>query len=239
MRAIFCWLVMALAGVPVGTAGAVELFGAREVSVLPLDAVPKWRTVLNRLAGEQSRYQDCDRDHARCADPATAAWRDALRPAREAPLGRQIELVNRAVNRAAYSTDAARLGRADVWGTPLELFGGGGDCEDFAIAKYVSLRELGVAADRLRIVVVKDRARGLAHAVLTIDTGVDVLVLDNARDAVLSQRQLGTYLPIYAVNEEGGWLLARPGGIAGVLASGGTIGAPQRSDRPRDRDAPS
>jgi len=239
MRATFCWLVLALLSAPVGTADAAELLGAREVSILPLDAVPKWRTVLERLAREQPRYRDCDRDHARCAGSAIAAWRDALRPARDAPLGRQIELVNRAVNRAAYSTDVARLGRADVWGTPLELFAGGGDCEDFAIAKYVSLRELGIAADRLRIVVVQDRARSVAHAVLTVDTGVDVLVLDNARDAVLSERLLGAYLPIYAVNEEGGWLLARPGSIAGILASGAAGGAPTRGDRPRGHDAPS
>jgi predicted transglutaminase-like cysteine proteinase len=87
----------------------------------------------------------------------------------EALLGR----VNKVVNAATYVPDAQNWGVADYWETPLDLFSRGGDCEDFAIAKYLVLREVGVDPKSMRVAVSKD------HAVLIVDTPRGAVVLDN------------------------------------------------------------
>jgi predicted transglutaminase-like cysteine proteinase len=63
----------------------------------------------------------------------------------------QINRVNRYVNAVAYRSDLANWGQDDRWVGPGEFFARGGDCEDYAIAKYFALRSLGISKDDLRI----------------------------------------------------------------------------------------
>ena len=119
-----------------------------------------------------------------------------------------------------YIQDVANWGESDRWAAPAEFFARGGDCEDYAIAKYFALRELGVPSERLRIVVLHDRQRGRTHAVLAVTWEHRTLVLDNLRDRIVPWRELPHYLPIYSLNERSAWLYAgadflanqRPGG---------------------------
>jgi predicted transglutaminase-like cysteine proteinase len=123
----------------------------------------------------------------------------------------QLRAVNDYLNRVPYVSDLANYGRSDRWATPAEFLLRGGDCEDYAIAKYVSLRRLGFADDSLRIVVVNDEARGIPHAVLSVRLDGASWILDNVTAAILADRDQPSYRPIYSLNMAGRWLHGRAG----------------------------
>lgn len=122
-----------------------------------------------------------------------------------APLA-QIESVNRFVNQVPYVEDMQNYGRSDYWASPLELFRRGGDCEDFAIAKYVAFRRLGYTDDQVRVWVVHDNRRNVQHAVLTVAVGGATYVLDSLTPTVMEARHVERYSPIYSINASAWWL---------------------------------
>ena len=95
-------------------------------------------------------------------------------------LGRVGE-VNRAVNLALRPvSDQEQYGAPDIWASPLMTFGSGaGDCEDYAIAKYVALREAGMASADLRLVVVYNRPAHENHMVAAARVDGRWRILDN------------------------------------------------------------
>ena len=144
----------------------------------------------------------------------------------EAKLRRINDFVNRNI---AFDTDSAVWQQNDYWATPLETIGQGrGDCEDFTILKYVSLRLAGVADSRLRLIYVKARLNApagplqQAHMVLAYyaTPNAEPLVLDNL-DAVIRPASRRTDLqPVFSFNGEGifagisGKIQATAGGIS-------------------------
>lgn len=119
----------------------------------------------------------------------------------------QLRLVNRYVNRARYIPDRRNWKRADYWAAPEELFSRGGDCEDYAIAKYLSLRSLGISPERLRIVVLYDKRRREDHAILAVFGDEETLILDNHYRRVLSWTKMrARYQPYYSLNERSVWI---------------------------------
>lgn len=118
----------------------------------------------------------------------------------------QLEAVNRFVNQIAYVEDQVNYGLSDYWASPLEFFRNSGDCEDFAIAKYVAFRRLGFTDDQVRIWVVRDDARGIDHAVLTVALLGNTYVLDSLSDQVLDASMVTRYSPIYSINASAWWL---------------------------------
>lgn len=180
------------------------------------DLFPKWQSALARARAEAG----CAKA-GRCAPDA---WRRFLAGLAGASPTDQLRAVNAWVNRAPYRPDRDNYGAADVWATPRQLFARGGDCEDFALAKYLSLRALGFAAAALRLVVVEDR--GVPHAILTAEAAGRLWVLDNRRDAVAEPSALRPARPIYAINEEGWWLYRRVPAETGVAAYSAAARAP-------------
>jgi predicted transglutaminase-like cysteine proteinase len=134
------------------------------------------------------------------------AWLALLRHLEGAPRAEQVRTVNAFVNRWRYRTDPENWGARDHWATPLEFILRSGDCEDYAILKYHSLRRLGFAPEDLRLVVVQDTQREIAHAVLAVRLDDDVVVLDNLTDTVRSQRSIRHYAPYYSINETARWV---------------------------------
>ena len=129
------------------------------------------------------------------------------------PPGYQMNAVNALVNGWLYDSDQALYGEADKWATPLEfLTKQRGDCEDYVICKYESLRRLGVPEDDMRLVTVEDMASGLAHMVLVVKSDDALHVLDNQHVLVKSPDELTLpngeprYRPMYAMNRNGTWL---------------------------------
>jgi predicted transglutaminase-like cysteine proteinase len=80
-----------------------------------------------------------------------------------------------------------------------------GDCEDFAIAKYLSLRDLGWENDQLRVAVVRDMNLKVTHAVLIVYYGGKAWVLDNQTNRVIETDQVRHYRPIFSINENYWW----------------------------------
>jgi predicted transglutaminase-like cysteine proteinase len=91
-------------------------------------------------------------------------------------------------------SDMAQFGEADVWSAPLKtLASGRGDCEDYAILKYAALLAVGMPADDLRLLVVRENRSKRAHAVLAARHEGDWLSLDNKRFTLVSLRDAAEY----------------------------------------------
>ena len=101
-------------------------------------------------------------------------------------------------------SDWAQYGFADFWASPLQtLSNGAGDCEDYAIVKYVALRELGIVPGDLRLVIVRDNMRQTDHAVVAVRYEREWLILDNRTFAILNTEQDRHYYPLFVMDDQG------------------------------------
>lgn len=134
-------------------------------------------------------------------------WRAFLAGLSDDDEAGRIYRVHRFVNRFRYVSDRRNWRRADFWAAPEQLFERGGDCEDYVIAKYLSLRALGIAPDRMRIVVVYDRRKRGDHAVLAVFGPAGTMVLDNRHRRVMTWAEMRErYRPYYSLNEASVWI---------------------------------
>lgn len=120
-------------------------------------------------------------------------------------------------NRIRYYTDVQHWGMADYWATPVEtLASEGADCEDYAIAKYFSLKALGVPVQNLRITYVRALRWNEAHMVLAYYPTVDAdpYILDNLTRSVERASERTDLMPVYSFNDEDLW-------AAGATTAGG------------------
>jgi predicted transglutaminase-like cysteine proteinase len=142
--------------------------------------------------------------------------------------GNELELlgsVNSFFNRLPFVTDLAHWGVEDYWATPAEaLASNGADCEDFSIAKYFTLKELGVPIERLRITYVKAVRLNQAHMVLAYYPTKNAvpLILDNLVDQVKPASERSDLIPVYSFNDED-VLIARQGQSATSAGSSSQI----------------
>ena len=144
------------------------------------------------------------------------AWNQMLQGETRQPEREQLTAVNRFFNQQLSFRDDTRIWRqTDYWATPVEsLVKGVGDCEDYALAKYFSLRNLGVPSEKLRITYVKALTRNQAHMVLTYyaTPSADPLVLDNLISDIRPASNRKDLLPVYAFNAEGLYMPGADGG---------------------------
>jgi len=141
------------------------------------------------------------------------AWQDIMRSQYNDDLTK-LEKVNRFFNKIPFINDINHWGVEDYWATPTEfLASDGGDCEDFAIAKYFSLISLGIAESQLALTYVKALRLNMAHMVLTYYPAPDMepLVLDNLVDAIEPSSKRTDLLPVYSINGSGLWVAKQRG----------------------------
>lgn len=174
------------------------LFGTVEFR-RPLEKQKNWMDVLRRNA-ENPIFEDGKRLSR------STTWKELRKKAQGRPLKEKLDAVNRFWNAWPYRLDREVWGRDDWWAAPAEFLSRSGDCEDYCIAKYFTLRELGVPADDMRIVVVRETVRGVAHAVLAVYEGRQVHILDNLVEHVRPMRRVRNYRPHFSVNEKGRWM---------------------------------
>jgi predicted transglutaminase-like cysteine proteinase len=181
-----------------------NLFGYRETPQAAIDTFPQWVAALERHLLSGLPEGDCEPDRLnRCQ---LHAWRDYVKTLSGLPRRRQIDAVNAYANRQHYVLDLDNYGLEDYWAIPREFLFNGGDCEDYAIAKLLSLRWLGFDPAELRIVVLQDTNLRVPHAVLAVAAGNDILVLDNQVRQVVRHRDIVHYAPVYSINEQRWWL---------------------------------
>jgi predicted transglutaminase-like cysteine proteinase len=170
----------------------------------------KWRQVSAAIRGEMRQIAACREEEESCSLPARRFA--SLIDTASRKTGRQrYELVNRAINAAVrYASDFNNHGVADKWSAPLAtLSSGRGDCEDYAIAKYVALLEAGTPKRDLRLVLVHDRLSRQHHAVLAARQDGQWLVLDNRWSELRPDSQTDL-TPLFAITSEEVKLFAAP-----------------------------
>lgn len=142
-------------------------------------------------------------------------WRELLQVSKGLSEMEKLVAVNNFFNRKIkFVDDIIHWQKKDYWATPFEFIGtGAGDCEDFSIAKYFSLLELGIPDDKLRMTYVKALAYNQAHMVVTYfsEPGAIPLVLDNINPAIKPATQRKDLLPVYSFNGAGLWLAKERG----------------------------
>ena len=138
------------------------------------------------------------------------AWQQLLATQKQVSELEKLKVVNLFFNKQIrYAEDIDVWHEVDYWATPIEaLMKGAGDCEDYAIAKYFSLRRLGVPADKLLITYVKALRLNRAHMVLTYYSSPEAvpLVLDSLINDIKPATERTDLLPVYAFNAQGLWL---------------------------------
>jgi len=175
---------------------------------LGLGVVPAGAT----LQPEQLR-RSMQRQYGQRGLESLQAWFDLLERLRSAGLETQLREVNNFFNRRVRWLDDIDIwGQEDYWATPLETLGKGeGDCEDYAIAKYITLKELGVPGDELRMIYVKARigrsSITQAHMVVGYyeTPSADPLVLDNLVPSITRGSLRNDLDPLFSFNSSGLW----------------------------------
>lgn len=133
-----------------------------------------------------------------------------------------LKQVNVFFNQVPYLTDSEHWGFDDYWATPTEALGSfGGDCEDYSIAKYLTLRAMGIPIEKLRITYVRALSQGVSHMVLAYypTPDADPLILDNLIGEIRPASQRPDLVPVYGFNDDDLWMSdgkSRQGGASNV-----------------------
>jgi predicted transglutaminase-like cysteine proteinase len=151
---------------------------------------------------------DIERQFGAPARGRLESWQHVIDNSRDLAARAKLDAVNRFFNQLRFQSDDETWGRADYWATPIEMLSlGRGDCEDFSIAKFFTLRELGIPNSRLRIMYVKALKLNQAHMVLTYYETPDAepLILDNLVSEIQPASARTDLMPMYSFNTESLW----------------------------------
>jgi predicted transglutaminase-like cysteine proteinase len=157
-------------------------------------------------------------------------WREILTNPKYKTLSEEekLRVVNDFMNLTQFISDLKHWGKEDYWATPVEFLStDGGDCEDYSIAKYFTLRALGVPDEKLRITYVKETViYNEAHMVLAYFPTPDAepLVLDNINPTLLPASRRTDLVPVYSFNGSGLWLAKEQTGRGQSVGSSDRIG---------------
>jgi predicted transglutaminase-like cysteine proteinase len=185
--------------------GSAEPFGLPTTAVSHGDLSEMWRAAQRELDGEAMAIALCDEDPVRCDAPGALPFLAIVADGRAHDGRARLGSVNRAVNLTIRpGDDLALYGAVDVWRTPLALLAAGaGDCEDYAIAKLAALRAAGVAAEDLRMVILRDTLRQEDHAVAAARLDGRWLMLDNRRMAMVEDHRMQNVRPLFVIDHNG------------------------------------
>lgn len=179
----------------------LRLFGTVEFKG-PIKNLPQWLSVLQR--NKENPIFDVKKKLG------STAWGDLKSKLDAQSVKEKLQTVNRFWNQWQYRQDSEVYKKQDYWAIPAEFLKNSGDCEDYAISKYFTLKEVGVPAEQMRVVVLMETIRNIAHAVLVVYMDNDAFVLDNLSNNVLSHSRYKNYAPQFSVNEEFRWAHLQP-----------------------------
>jgi predicted transglutaminase-like cysteine proteinase len=179
-------------------APSVLLLDRHEIRSDDISPLSHWSALLRRF--EAPLYSTAP------VSSGIAVWRAEIQSLKGLSPHEQIERVNDFMNKMPYVDDQKRYGAAGYWqATPERFFSGGGDCKDYALVKYASLRALGFSLEQLRIAVVMDMTTNVLHAILIVKERGAAYVLDNQAQNIKSITDVHRYQPIFAVNSRSWW----------------------------------
>lgn len=170
-----------------------------------------------RLGLTEKTFSSVEKKYGPAARKRLEGWRALMELNRNKAEKEKLELVNQFFNQAIFVSDLDHWGVEDHWATPVEMLAtNGGDCEDFAIAKYFTLVEMGVPIWKLQITYVKAlnwNPINQAHMVLTYYPTPEAIpqVLDNLIPEIKSATLRQDLVPVYSFNGDGLWLAKERG----------------------------
>ncbi len=173
-----------------------ELFGANEQYHTDIRPFTKWTGSLKRFKAQFS---------SSLQHPEVKEWMKLLSSLKDASDEEKIEAVNEYMNEKTFISDSNNYASRDYWATPMEFLARGGDCEDYALAKYISLRALGFPQNKMRLAIVYDRVMRMPHALLIVYQGGEAKVLDNQNPGVMDSADITRYKPIYSISQVAWW----------------------------------
>lgn len=198
-------LATLLLAAPSHAAQGLRNFSGKEVESSDLKPFPKWTGALSRYFDQKqlstekcgsSKFNPCK----------LSQWNTKVESLRGASRRKQADEVNRYLNGVKYILDPVNWGTPDHWATPNEFLAVNGDCEDYAIAKFMSLRALGVPNEDMRIMIVQDmNLGGIIHGILALKLEGETYILDNQIPNMILASKIYHYKPVYSINETGWW----------------------------------
>jgi predicted transglutaminase-like cysteine proteinase len=181
-------------------AGPEDIFEAEGKLSAPLQALKQWQVMIKTFATDMDQT----------LSPNTRTWHAFMRSIEDNTPEQQILKVNLWFNAFPYKPDDYVYGESDYWASPTEFLEYGGDCEDYTIIKYITLRLLGFSADSLKIATVYDVYSGTDHALLLVKHDDEHYVLDNRENLTTPDFYTKRYKPHYIFNEEKFWTYDSP-----------------------------
>ena len=165
----------------------------------------KWLSIKREVGDERLVLRLCEENRASCQSRAALEFLAIVESGRKLAGRARLGEINRAINlKLKPKSDLALYGADDVWSSPLATLAiGAGDCEDYAIAKFVALQEAGVSPDDLRILIVRDDLREEDHAVVAARLDGNWLMLDNRHMAMVEDQRVRRYRPVFLVDRDG------------------------------------
>jgi predicted transglutaminase-like cysteine proteinase len=168
------------------------------------DVLTKWQGVETAIHTDNEILARC-RDNAGSCPQAAQKFLAIVAQGRAQTGRARIGIINRAVNLAIEPmSDMAQWGVPDRWSDPLETFTTGrGDCEDYAIAKYVALTAAGIPAPDVKLVIVRNTGLDEDHAVVAVRSEGDWIILDNRWLMMVKDVDMARAIPRFVLDDDG------------------------------------
>lgn len=164
--------------------------------------------VYSKLNFNQRIFDRVEQEYGSEALTRVKGWQTLIVEHKDSDTDEKLYEVNKFFNQINFVDDIEHWQMPDYWATPIEFLGtNGGDCEDFTIAKYFSLLEIGIAPEKLRLMYVTATRPRQAHMVLAYYPSPSAVpyILDNINKRILLASQRGDLIPIYSFNGNGLW----------------------------------
>lgn len=203
-RALVFFVGIFLAVNAVASQNHWRLFGYQEAQQKTLSQVPHWLDLLSRHSREDIPEGNCTSGLFNTCH--FKSWLKFLEGIKGLSTDEQISKINHYANNKSYILDIDNYGVNDYWAIVRQFLYNGGDCEDYAITKLMSLQYLGFDINKTRIVVLQDTNLRIAHAVLALERRGRILILDNQVEEIVPHNQIVHYIPLYSVNESSWWI---------------------------------
>jgi predicted transglutaminase-like cysteine proteinase len=186
---------------------SASFFKSTEVRSKNMKPFKKWTTAVKRYSSEKKKAKttagDCkSQKFNKCH---YQKWVKFLISIKKKDRLTQVKAINQYMNKSKYVQDSTNWGKKDFWATPGEFMAKFGDCEDYAIAKFMSLRLLGFKDKDMRVVAVKDLNLKVGHAILVVFVEGQTLVLDNQIKQVIDAKKVRHYQPVFSINTTYWW----------------------------------
>lgn len=194
-----------LAAAPAVAAQERDVFRSLSFASQDLSALPQWTDALARMRGASAALRG-DGTTSACPGVAAAAWCAELGAAKAISPERQLFEINRFVNALVKARDGDMPAPGVPWPDLDDALQGKGGRLAAALAKYLSLREIGFPAESLRIVIAEDTLRGNPTILVLGRSGGRDLILASGTDTVRDAAQARNLRPFYSFNETTLWM---------------------------------